>query len=118
MLIRNLDVNHDWMFGKGLTNYLYDEMALELNIKTRLLEWLNDCFFNLVAGVDYINLLDKGQQDNLTLSIKSVIIKSEGVARLNELNASLNSARNLSLTFSIDTIYGSNFQNIITQELS
>jgi len=117
MLIRNLDIDGDWMFGKGKTNLLAAEMAIELNIRTRFLEWVNDCFFNLPAGVDYINLLDKGQQDNLILAVKPVILSSEGVIQLNELSADLNAARNLTMTFTIDTIYGSNYQNTITQEL-
>jgi hypothetical protein len=88
-----------------------------MNIKTRLLEWVGNCFFNLNAGIDYMNLLDKGQKDNLLLAIKYIILTSEGVIRLNQLSAELDSKRNLAVSYEIDTIYGSLFQNMITQEL-
>lgn len=44
MSIRNLDENHDWTFGAGRSNYLNYNAEIGLNIKTRLLSFLGDCF--------------------------------------------------------------------------
>ena len=117
MIIRNLDINHDWMFGKGLSSYLLNEMALELNIATRILSWRSDCFFALNEGIDYKNLLDKGQVQNLTLATKSIILSSEGVLKVNTISFNLDDNRRLNIVYSIDTIYGQDFQNTISREL-
>ena len=117
MIIRNLDTDGDWTFGKGLSNFLSGELALQLNIKTRLQSWLNDCFFALQEGIDYRNLLDKGQEQNLRHAAKSMILASEGVLAIRELTAVLDSGRRLTITYSIDTIYSSNIKNSISEEL-
>jgi hypothetical protein len=118
MIIRKLDSTGDWTFGKGLSNYLSAEMAIEQNIQTRLLSWKNDCFFALQEGVDYRNLLDKGQEKNLKQAIKAVILTCEGVLAVREIFAVLGSNRNLTISYSIDTIYTSNVQNTIARELT
>jgi len=114
MIIRKLDINSDWEFGKGLSNYLFGEMALEENIKTRLLSWKNDCFFALDDGIDYRNFLDKGQENNLALAIKSILLTSEGVMGVKQISLELSSNRELTVSYTIDTIYGSNFQNTVS----
>jgi hypothetical protein len=115
MKVRALDSVHDWTFGKGLSNYLKDEKALEQNIATRVLSWLGDCFFAMQDGIDYRKLMDKGQQTNLEMSIKAQILRTEGVVKITEFTTSLNSARKLTVQATIDTIYGRDFSVTITQ---
>lgn len=83
--IRNLDENGDWTFGQGIGNYLINDAGISLNIKTRLREWVSDCFFNLIAGIDYLNLLDYNTgniSEILQLQIKNTILQSNGVYSL------------------------------------
>ena len=111
MLMRRVDpVTNDWCYGKGVNDYLAGEAALEQNVKTRLQEWQNDCPFNMQAGIDYINLFGKGQENNLTLAIKAVILQSEGVLGVRDIAVTLDENRHFSITGAMDTIYGTDFQ--------
>jgi hypothetical protein len=109
--IRKTDSNGDWQYGKGINDYATGELAIEENIQTRLLEWLGDCFFALQEGVDYKNLFNKGQKNNLLQAQKTVILSSYGVVGINSVVNNLDSNRKLTVTYNIDTIYGQGFQN-------
>lgn len=114
MIIRALDGDHDWLFGKGKQSYLYQNNAIAENIQTRLLEFLNDCFFNLQAGIDWIRLLSqKNTRNEIVLSVRSVILKSEGVVQVVSLDANVLTNRELTLSFTIDTIYTRQFSQTV-----
>ena len=119
MIIRKTDNDGDFSYGKGLSDYCRNEAAVDENIKTRLLSWLNDCPFAMTDGVDYKNLLEKGQQANLLLALKTMILASYGVIGITAVTANLDANRNLSVSYNIDTIYGNNFNatihNIVSQ---
>lgn len=109
--IRKVDENNDWQFGKGLSDYARDELAIDLNIKTRLQSWVNDCFFDLGAGVDWANRLDVGQVDSLRDEIKDVILKSFGVLTINRVEVDFNpNTRMFSAIYNVDTIYSNNVE--------
>lgn len=108
MKFRNLDSDGDWTFGKGKHNYVSEQEALKLNVKTRLLEWVNDCFFNMTAGIDYLNRLDKGQRQNLENDIKSIILNSEGVTEITSFYTTLVS-RVFTAQYQVKTIYSKTF---------
>ena len=116
MKIRKLDGLHDWTFGAGKQNYAVDEIAVEENIQTRVLSWQGDCFFALQEGIDWRNLLDKNQQENIELAVAEMILRSYGVIGINMLQSVLDdTSRNLSLSYSINTIYGQLFTGVISQ---
>ena len=80
MIFRNLDENHDWTFGSGKANYISNNAAIGLNIKTRILSWLGDCFFDEAAGIDWTNRLgSKDQRALLELDLRRIILQSFGV---------------------------------------
>lgn len=110
MKIRNLDTNGDWMFGNGVGSYCRDQIALELNIKTKLSEWKRDCYWNQVAGIDWENRLEFNQQDALVSEIKSLIVKIDGVLEITELNANITLNRECIVKATIKTIFSSSFQ--------
>lgn len=110
MIFRQLDSAHDWTFGKGLSNYAQTEKAVEANIQTRLLSWANDCFFALASGVDWLSLLDVGQQNNMIEAIKSNILNAFGVVGVNSVEAIFDAeARHINITYNIQTIYSPSF---------
>jgi hypothetical protein len=105
---------NDWSFGKGLNDYSRDEKAVEMNIKTRLLSWVGDCFFAPLEGVDWRSRLDIGQQADLEEELKSVLIQSFGVVGVNSLSANFSgTTRNITITYSAQTIYSPSFQRTI-----
>src|ERR1019366_10250351 len=73
MIIRATTATGDMTFGNGLQNYFTNEAAIEANIRSKLLEWVGDSFWNLPAGIDYLNLLSTGQQQNLVIAIKTLV---------------------------------------------
>ncbi|MEZ5691201.1 MAG: hypothetical protein R3D71_06015 [Rickettsiales bacterium] len=90
MKIRGLDLNHDWLFGRGKNDYLLADSAIALNIKTRILSWVGDCFFDMTAGIDWINRLGKTKQrELLELDLRRIILTSEGVTGIISFNSQL-----------------------------
>lgn len=109
MLFCNLDSDGDWNFGE----YVSDQKAIELNILTRLREWVGDCFFNNNAGIDWNNRLGKPvQTDAIAADVKNIILQSDGVVGIIDFSVTL-SLRTLSISYTINTIYTQNAQNTI-----
>ncbi len=84
MIVRALDAEHEWTFGRGKNNYLTGNPAIGQMIRTRLLSFLGDCFFDLEAGIDWWERLGGKSQPALNFDIKSVIINTEGVVGIEE----------------------------------
>ncbi len=115
MRIRALNDSGDWTFGKGINNYIDQDLAIAQNVRSRLLSWEGDCFWALQDGIDWRNLMDKGTQDELEFAIKTNILQAEGVTELLNLSLSLGTDRKLTIVYEIETIYGSKFEATITQ---
>lgn len=111
MKFRGLDGQGDWQFGQGLGSYAQNQDALALDIAARLRSWRGGCFFALNDGVDYKNLLEKGQQNNLVLALQSAILQTPGVVKINSFAFDFNPrTRNLSVTASVQTIFTQAFE--------
>lgn len=115
MIIRALDSTHDWTFGHGKQDYKTAQSAIAEDVQTKLLSFLNDCFFDLEMGVDWINLMrQKNKQKQIALSCRAVMLKAEGVVRVNEVSVSYSEAsRGLVISYSIDTAYTRNLNQSI-----
>lgn len=112
MIMRNLDGNGDWTFGRGLGNYVRAERAINLNLQTRLKSWVGNCFFDLPAGIDWETRLDKNQKENLLNDLRVLILQSYGVVGINSVAANFDAhTRALRVTYDIQTIYSQSFQN-------
>ena len=63
-LINNPDpkLDNDWTFGKGRQSYLRHEAAIKQSIRTRLMSFLGDCFFDINAGIDWWRFLGGGKK--------------------------------------------------------
>lgn len=101
MRFRNIDANGDWVFGKGRNSYLRGNDALMINIKTRLLSFLNDCFFDTEAGIDWWNLLGGKDEKALLASIQRVVLRSSQVKRIVEMQSRLTN-RKFAITLSVE----------------
>ncbi len=105
MSFRNLDENHDWTFGKGLQNYVKNDKEILLNLKTRLLSFLGDCFFATDEGIDWFSHLGGKDRNIILQDVKRVIVQTDGVRKINSVDFYENSDRSFILTYNIDTIY-------------
>jgi hypothetical protein len=117
MIFSNLDANGDWSFGQGLSNYVADNQAIGLNIRTRLLSWLNDCFFDTAAGVDWLNRLgSKNQRTLLELDLRRIILQSFGVTGIIDFSSDLTD-RSFTANYSVNTIFSEAYTDSIAKDL-
>ena len=118
MIHRAIDGNGDVRFGQGIASYSKDEKAIELNIRTRLLSWVGDCFFSNDEGIDWASRLDTGQLANLEVEVRSNILQAYGVVGINTLSVALDPAtRKVIIEYNIQTIYSASFQAMVEQAL-
>lgn len=115
MIFRQLDSNHDWTFGKGVACYAQNEDAINLNIQTTLLSWVGDCFFDLQIGINWLKLLNTGQQANLQSALQVALLNCYGVVAVQTASASFNQdTRNLDVQYSVTTIFNTNYQSQVS----
>lgn len=113
-MIRALDTNHDWTFGANLSNYLLQNEEIGLNIETRVLSFLGDCFFATTEGIDWFNLLDYRYQPRLELSVSEVIKNTPGVTAINSVDVLIGQNRKITLNYDIQTQFSQSYINSIT----
>lgn len=93
-MIRNVDKNWDWTFGQSTTNYVKEAYAVAIDLKMRLQEWTNDCFFNLPKGIDWLTRLgSKNQKILLDNDIQNVALGTEGVLNIANFTSSVTGRR-------------------------
>ena len=115
MSFRNLDKNHDWVFGCGRNDYVRDVQEIALNIKTRILSFLGDCFFAANEGIDWFNLLDYRYQNRLELKVQETIKNTPGVSAINSIDIMQGANRKIIITYDIQTIFSTSYQGEVTQ---
>lgn len=117
MIFRNLDINGDWEFGRGKSDYISQNKAIGVNVKTRLISWVGDCFFAQNEGIDWYNRLGStAQRTLLELDIRRVILQSEGVTGIIEFDTFLN-GRIFTADYSIETVYSQSYADKLSLEL-
>ena len=110
MKFRSLNGSGDWQFGRGRSSYAIDERAIELNLWTRIKSFKNDCFFDYSSGIDWPARLDKNQKDNLLNDLRTLIMQTEGVMKINSVVVNSDTIkRSIIIQYNIDTVYSQNF---------
>lgn len=118
MIIRALDQNSDWTFGRGKSDYKQDQDALKQNIDTKLKEWVGDCFFNQNAGINWQTRLAAGnQKDRLEQELSSLILKIDGVVNVALITVEV-ANRKFTVNYEIETIYSQEAQRLIEQNIN
>ena len=105
MRFRGIDANGDWVFGKGRNSYLRDNEALMMNIRTRLLEFLNDCFWDMEKGIDWWTLMGGKDLKKILVDVQRTILRSYQVKRIVNLDYTLTN-RKLFISISIEFLNG------------
>lgn len=112
MRFRGVDINGDWVFGKGRNSYLRDNEALMMNIRTRLLEFLNDCFWDMEKGIDWWTLMGGKDLKKILVDVQRTILRSYQVKRIVNLDYSLTN-RKLFISISIEFLNGEVLSDIV-----
>lgn len=92
MIVRAVRKNdagqEEFCFGHGYTDYRHEIAYVKQDIETALLEFKNDCFFKLNAGIDWKTRLGTyGQKDYLDEDIQNVIINRDGVVYIDNFKS-------------------------------
>jgi hypothetical protein len=83
MIFRSLDGNWDWSFGRGKSDYATDSEAIAYDVKSKILSWIGDCFFDDTAGIDWKNIIGtKDQKSQLDRAIKKIVVDEYGIVDL------------------------------------
>lgn len=106
MIVRALNGANDWEFGKGKNDYKRDLKAVTQNIKTRLMSFLGDCFFDTSAGIDWFNLLGGKDRLALELAISSTILNTQNVTGLRQMSVSESPTRRITIQYRVQTTFG------------
>ncbi len=113
MSFRNLK-NGDWVYGSGRNDYVSENQEIALNVETRILSFLGDCFFAADEGIDWFNLLDYRYQDRLELAVQDVVIKTPGVTGINSVDVLTGANRKITISYDIQTIYSQSYVNEVS----
>lgn len=118
MIFRGISASNDWQFGQGLGSYFKRQQAINANIKTSLLFFLNDCFFAMSTGIDWWNLLgakNPAAKTNIVLQTRQTLAQCEGVVRINSVDVTVDTAtRRAFIVYNIDSIYSTNVTGIVS----
>lgn len=104
-MIRNLDSNHDWTFGQGISNYVTQSQEIALNAQTRVLSFLGDCFFATDEGIDWWNLLDYNKQEQLENSVSATIAETPGIEKIEDVQIINGANRTITLEYNVYDVY-------------
>ena len=116
MKVRAIDTNNDWTYGKGKSNYKSRIEACAQNIKTRMQSFLGDCFYATADGLDWFKFMGGKSTPEFKLAVVAILIKTPDVKSVVEVTVNLNTSRRITLTYSVETIYGP-LQRTVTQEV-
>jgi len=67
--------------------------------------FLGDCFFATNVGIDWLNLLGGKDRVSLNLAINTAILNTVGVTGLVQTSLTLNSSRQLTVNYTVNTVY-------------
>lgn len=105
MRVRGIDVDGEWMFGRGTSDYLINQRAVMQDINTRLKCFVGDCFFDLALGIDWFNLLGGKDLLAVNMAISTMILNTKNVTGMIQLTTGLDLRRNFSVSYKVSTVY-------------
>ncbi|QHJ84960.1 MAG: hypothetical protein [Bacteriophage sp.] len=92
MIVRELDKNHDWTFGRSKSNYIDKSDAISQCVKTKLLALKRDWILNTDDGIAWFDYLTKNPNvKQLERDIKAEVFKIDGVIEITEFDILLDS---------------------------
>lgn len=115
MIVRGIDSDGNWLFGRGKNDYKKNNAAIAQMITTRLKSFLGDCFFDVTDGIDWFVLLGGKSSQAVSIAVSSVILNTEGVTALLDLSVDLSQTRVITIGCSVETVYG-RLQNLLIQQ--
>lgn len=83
MRVRTLDSNWDFNWGRSKQDYSKESLATAYDVKQKIQCWYNDCYFDMLNGIDYKNLLgSKGGKAQLDAAVQKIIAVQPDIVEL------------------------------------
>lgn len=117
MIVRALDSQGDWTYGKGKNDYKSGLLAIAQDIQCRVSSFLGDCFFATNEGIDYFNLLGAKNELALNLAIAATILNTDQVTGILQLGISLNANRLMTVQYRVQTALSLSLEDDFTYDL-
>lgn len=112
MRVRTIDKKGDWNFGHGQSDYATQAAAIALDVKLKIREWYEDCFFDMNAGIDWKTRMGKhNQKDLLDADIKRIASSVEGVMSIVNFESTC-AGRQYTCTFGIYQPYSTDILEV------
>lgn len=109
MRYRKLSPTGDYVFGNGQLDFYRDvPEAVGQAVMTRLLLWLGEWFLDTTEGTPFMQgILGKFSQSVADVTIQDRVQTTQGLVNIEDYVSSVDAdERDLSVEFSINTIYG------------
>ncbi len=109
MRVRKLTADGDYSFGNSQADFwINDPAGIGQNVKTRLLLWLGEWYLDISLGTPYMQgILGKYSKQIADTTIQDQVLSTFGVTDIRNYTSTLDpDTRELSVQFTIDTIFG------------
>lgn len=114
MIFRETSQDGDFVWGRGKQNYLVGNAAIAKNIETRLKTYFSEAFFDTTKGIPWLSLLGQKDLSPLLLAVRNSIVDAYGVVRVTDVSFTIDTARNITITYFIDSIYTTGIAGTVT----
>ena len=85
MSVSRVTSDNDWTFGKGKANLAVDSEEIRQNVAARLRSFANDWFLDVLANIDWFNILgNKNNEKTIRSEVTRVVLETIGVATLDK----------------------------------
>ena len=108
MRVRKVDKNHDWAFGRGLSDYAVGSEAIYQSVKMILLSVKNDWFLDLEHGIDWFDYWRKNPNMlKMEMDVKTNVLNVYGVVKIDTYDVSIDpETRKSIITLGYTDIFG------------
>lgn len=114
MAVAGLNSDLDWTFGKGRANYKTKSAEILQNVITRIKSFKFDWFADIDAHIDWFTLLgNKNNEQAILNELQRVILSTDGVAIISELEVVSVNERRASIRLRYTDIFGETFTQSI-----
>lgn len=107
MSVSRLDIDDDWSFGAGLSDYVDNSNEIAQNVKTRLKFLKSEWVYDTDAGIDWYGILaNKSNEATIVRELTRITLATDGVKTLDELTHTVDrTTRKLSATIKYTDIF-------------
>lgn len=107
-MVRKIDSNDDFTFGRNRANYIRGQAEILQNVKTRIRSFAKDWLFDVEANIDWIDLLGSfNKKEEIVREVKRVTLATDGIVSIQTFDI-ITVNRTATINMTINTIFSEN----------